>query len=247
MNLGKFKSLIKNKALFFCRADIFSDPFEGSIPKKEIENRKKMFYDQSIYEKGFVDIRQEEKSITNIASQHARLKSCFNINCWHIDNFENDSMWQLYLKNNKGIAIQTTIESLIQSFANTQEEIYCSKVRYLNYEKDEWHDHLNYQVDEYSFLIPLVHKRIEFINENELRLIYDNKQVPESGNPQEYWETQKLKEGVNIKINLEKLIKKIYCPPTSNENNINDIKRYIEKFGYDFEVEKSILGDSPNY
>lgn len=40
MSLQKFKFMIKNKALFFCRADKFSDPFEGTLPKKEADYRK---------------------------------------------------------------------------------------------------------------------------------------------------------------------------------------------------------------
>ena len=39
MEIWKFKKLLKKKALFFCRTDRFSDSFEGSIPKKEVEYR----------------------------------------------------------------------------------------------------------------------------------------------------------------------------------------------------------------
>lgn len=39
LDLEKFRSLLETKSLFFCRADKFSDPFEGSLPKREAENR----------------------------------------------------------------------------------------------------------------------------------------------------------------------------------------------------------------
>jgi len=41
LDLEKFKSLLETRALFYCRADKFSDPFEGSIPIKEAEYRLK--------------------------------------------------------------------------------------------------------------------------------------------------------------------------------------------------------------
>lgn len=247
MSLRKFKSLINNEALFFCRADVFSDPFEGSNPKRELENRNKMLNNSSIFENGFIDVNKTQQTDTNIANLHSRLKSCYNINCWHINNAENDSMWQLYLKNNKGVAIKTTVGKLIQSFANTQEEINCSKVRYLDYENDEYHDSIEYPIDEYNTFIPIVHKRIEFKHEEELRLVYYNSKALKSGNPQKYWKKQKIKEGVNIKVDLGKLIEKIYCPPTSTDYNIKKIQKHIKKIGYNFQIEKSILGDSPNF
>ncbi|NLE62949.1 MAG: hypothetical protein GX612_03820, partial [Bacteroidales bacterium] len=85
MDLEKFESLLKNSSLFFCRADRFADPFEGSIPKREVK-----------------------ENISGLSNQHILMKKQKIINCWHINNNENDSMWKLYLKSNEGIAIRTT-------------------------------------------------------------------------------------------------------------------------------------------
>jgi len=41
MSIDKFESMLKNKSLFFCRTDRFSDQFEWSITKKEAEYRPK--------------------------------------------------------------------------------------------------------------------------------------------------------------------------------------------------------------
>ena len=32
------------------------------------------------------------------------------VNCWHQNEFESEAMWRLYSENNKGIAIQTTLQ-----------------------------------------------------------------------------------------------------------------------------------------
>ncbi len=36
LDLEKFEYLLRDCALFFCRSDKFSDPFEASVPKKEV-------------------------------------------------------------------------------------------------------------------------------------------------------------------------------------------------------------------
>ena len=125
MSLQKFEWLLEDKALFFCRLDMFpDDPFEGTIPKKEAEFRAKT--------------HENEKTIENISNLHRRFKRRLTVNCWHINNSENDAMWRLYLDDNCGVTIKTTVKNLLNSFENTTEEIFCSKVRYIDYEEDIW-------------------------------------------------------------------------------------------------------------
>ena len=226
MSLQKFQLMLKNKALFFCRADKFSDPFEGSIPKKEAEHRRKSY--------GIDD---------GISNFHKRLKGQFLVNCWHINNKENDLMWRLYLKNNDGVAIKTTIGKLLESFSKTEEEISCSVVRYIDYEKDIW---LPPTTDNgYNMLIPILHKREEFSDENEFRLIhqieYHNQET------EQYWAQQTQKKRQNIKVELSKFIDTIFTAPTSNENQIMKVKQIIRKNGFDFSVKKSKLDNEPYY
>ena len=221
MDLEKFELLLKNSALFFCRADRFADPFEGSIPKKEVK-----------------------KDIEGISNQHKLMKKQRIINCWHINNNENDSMWKLYLKSNEGIAIKTTVERLKSSFINTDEQVFCSKVRYLDYEKDIWFDATDYPHTRYNLFIPLVHKRIEFIQENELRLIHsiDYKEFLDN-----YWDNQPIEKGKNIRVDINILIDKIYCAPTCDNYQISKIDGIIKKYGYSFNIKKSKLSNLPYY
>jgi hypothetical protein len=86
MDLEKFRSFLENQALFFCRADKFSDPFEGSLPRIEYESRNAW----------------AGKDTQAIIDKHKYLKRSFIVNCWHINNNESDAMWRLYLKDNEG-------------------------------------------------------------------------------------------------------------------------------------------------
>lgn len=228
MSLKKFKLMLKHNALFFCRADIFSDPFEGTIPRKEAEYRERSLND-----------RQSIESISNL---HRKLKGHFLINCWHINNGENDAMWRLYLKNNHGVAIKTTVKNLLDSFIETEEEINCSKVRYIDYENDIW---MPPTIKGYTMFTPIIHKRKEFSHENELRIVhqieYNNRDIDE------FWKEQPIEEGKNIPVDLTKLINGVFTAPNSNEIQIKRIKSIIQKNGFHFPVEKSKLDNEPYY
>jgi len=244
MDLAKFESLLKNKALFFCRADRFSDPYEGSIPKKEANHRLPEREYLAVYYGTTFDSQKAKDSIKSISNLHKKFKKQKIINCWHINNAENDSMWQLYLKSNEGIAIKSTVQKLIYSFRETEETIFCSKVRYLDYEKDIWFHKTEYPIESYNMFVPLIHKRIEFQQENELRLIHtiDIKNYSEN-----YWNEQPIEKGKNIPAKLNDLIEKVYCAPTSDSYQIEKIHNLIEKYGFSFEIEKSALSNEPYY
>jgi hypothetical protein len=242
MDLEKFEFILKNKALFFCRADRFVDPFEGSLPKRELD----------------LEMREKhEYLIHGLSYLRKRMKMQNIINCWHISNSENDSMWKLYLKSNEGIAIKTTVKRLIESFKNTEERVVCSMVRYLDYENDVWYNKDDYPLKAANKFVPLVHKRIEYATENELRLIHaiDSSEFPvrlvkhttDSNYPDHYWESQPFEKGKNISVDLEVLISEIVFAPTCDEFQVSKIKEIIKKYGYNFNSNKSVLNNQPYY
>lgn len=62
--------MLQNNALFFCRADRFSDPFEGSISVKEVEFRNL----NHSGERGHANILGFEK--THIGFKRANVINC---------------------------------------------------------------------------------------------------------------------------------------------------------------------------
>jgi hypothetical protein len=247
MDFDKFVSLLLTKSLFFCKSNLFPDPFEGSIPQKEELNRKQLIFNTT----GSFDKEKKKEvanaSVESISKFQCKLRNCYTVNCWHINNSENELMWRLYLKDNKGVAIRTNVDKLVAAFTETQEDINISKVRYLNYEQDEWHDDTEYPVEEYHLFIPIVHKRIEFSSENELRLIHYVSEAVKSPNPEDYWNKKEVKEGKFIKVNLEELIEEIICPADCPDSHIDLIKQLINEKGFKFPVSKSIMNNNPIY
>jgi len=245
MSLEKFESILSNCALFFCRADRFSDPFEGSIPRLEAENRYDALQQMSsIYFNSELNPADAQTNINAISSLHRKFKKQHIINCWHINNTENDSMWRLYLKSNAGVAIQTTIEKLEKAFSKTKEKINYSKVRYLNYENDIWYDVNDYPIQSYNMFIPLVHKRIEFKQEAEIRLIHF---IETEDNLDKFWKFQPFSNGMNINVEVNELIDIVHASPTSDIDQISKIQEIIKQYGFNFKVLKSGLTTNPYY
>jgi len=244
MDIEKYKSLLLESGLFFCRADKFSDPFEGSLTRREYEHRWMGF--------GFglhgepVEPEKLDKDLEAISTLHRKLKRSTIVNCWHINTGESDAMWRLYLKDNEGVAIQSPAKTLFESLNGTPEIIHPSKIRYLNYDLDIWYHPEDYPHIHYNLIIPLIHKRTEFCHESEFRLFID---VPEAVENENYWVQPDGNEskGKMIHFNIEHAIERVIFPPTSNHLVDDRIRSLTLDFGYDFEFEKSKLNEAPYY
>jgi alkyl hydroperoxide reductase subunit AhpF len=92
--------------------------------------------------------------------------------------------------------------------------------------------------------IPLVHKRIEFKQEEEVRLIHSIKTEFELN---EYWKAQPNPIGKKIAVNVANLVDSIYTPPTCDESQIEKVKKIVEKYNFNFKILKSGLSIEPYY
>lgn len=244
LDFYKFKSLLETSSLFFCRADKFSDPFEGSLPARVAENRINFFkHVDSIHGNEF-DETSARLNIEGLGDRHMKTKQATVINCWHINDTESDAMWRLYLKDNEGVAIQSNISRIKETISCVTESIGMSKVRYLNYENDIWYHEIDYPITTYNTLTPLVHKRIEFSQENEFRLLMN---VDAVNDDEDFWLLQENQKGKFVKVNLNVLTESIYLPPTIDKIAEGKIKEMSRKYGYDFEFRESKLSKPPIY
>jgi hypothetical protein len=235
MSFSKFRSLLQEKALFFCRADKFADPYEFSIPRKEFEHRPLAYKkNDEFFQRKHDPIANQEK-IDGVASHHKNDKTFTVNNCWNICK-PDELTWKLYLTDNEGVAIQTTKRSLEKSLESATEDIYLSKIRYIDFEKEGWYHKEHYPVPSYSFLSPIIHKRTEFSTEQELRvfhIIIDRSD--------EYWKTQPNTNGLLIKTDVDELIHKVYFHPTADEFAKRQIRNTVTEFGFSFHLHESQL------
>lgn len=248
ISLSKYESLLREQALFFCRADKFSDPFECSVTRPEVDFRLselKFKAQESMFGRfdSVFDIEKARLESEVLAGAHRRFKRATTVNCWHINNHESDAMWSLYLKDNEGLAVRTTPIRLFKAFGYSEEEIGMSKVRYIDYDKNAWSHGNDYPVQGYNMLIPIIHKRIEFIHEQELRL-YHYKHGREK---EDSWDDKGSHIGEFIKVDVKDLIEGVVFHPTSDDSVKQKIKSITEQYGFDFQFENSRLSVEPLY
>jgi len=240
--------MLNTGALYFCRADKFSDPFECSVPRKETDFRESEEHFRSterVFKKsgGTFDKEHAKKQSTDRAATHIKIKRATTVNCWHINTGESDAMWQLYLKDNEGVAIKTTAGKLRKVLAGVKQQIGMSKVRYLDYENGIWFHDTEYPHPYYNFITPIFHKRLAFDHESELRLYHHDYQREKDG----YWENLDNPKGELIELNVAELVEEIIFHPTSDAIAQQKVVNAAKKTGYNFKFQKSKMNAEPGY
>ena len=147
MDFTKFVSLLEKSALFFCRADLLGDPFEGSIsPASPAANPQAPT--EGSYRLHAIDLRE----IARLA----------HVSCWHAGEFESEAMWRLYAREKDGIGIRTDFSRFRHAFVGDQ-AVHASTVQYRDYRTAS--------IPFHNGLLPLFHKRMSFEHEREVRAL----------------------------------------------------------------------------
>jgi hypothetical protein len=109
MDLARFLALIDRKELYFSRLHEFEDTWEGAwSPSHPL----------------FAGNDPEYLKLGAIKFAALPL-----VSCWHENETESVAMWKLYLTGREGVAIKTTVASLIQLFS-TGRELKLGRVEY---------------------------------------------------------------------------------------------------------------------
>lgn len=220
MDFTKFVDLLSNSKLFFCRADKFEDPFEGSIPKKiyhkrlrEIESQPSLFGDEQVMFE-----RHRENS-----------RKYVYINCWHRNEMESAAMWKLYLQSQEGVAIKTTRERVLASIKGDSYSVWSVPVKYIDYDNDD--------VPIPTSMAPYRYKRRSFQHERELRYMIFAESIDKDGN-----ENKPLAEaGIGVPVNISVLVNTVVVSPTAAAWFVDLVEAVVKKFEYDLSVEKSSI------
>lgn len=236
MDFAKFVSLLDKSALFFTIADELGDPFEGSYPRQNVQQRA------TLHKKWLNTLPTQFKDIFGqrpraIGEFYKSLRRCIFINSWHESEHESDAMWELYLKRCKGIVIQSTFSHLRDCFGNETPDIYIGKVRYIDYLKDV--------ISEENFFNPFLRKRRGFEHDIEVRAIVFAYGKIENGMPN--LPPPAFPTGMPVLVDLDKLIDIIYLAPTSPTWFHELVKSVTSKYGLNKEVLPSSLDNKPVY
>jgi hypothetical protein len=217
MDFTKFMYLLANNSLYLSRASLFEDVFEGSIPKCNYQLYKEFLGANS-------DI------LDNLSNFKKLFKEQAFINCWHMNEHESAAMWNLYSKTTESIAIQTTYYNLEQLLPN---DTSLGMIKYIDYEKDSF-------PNKYSLYEPFIHKRKSFEHEKEVR-IFKMKMLEQKTNENFKYEIINPINGLNIELDLNKLIDIVYVNPKASSWFYDLVKDVVNKYKIDTQVTKSSL------
>lgn len=150
MDLPKYVDLLRSQTLYFRRADLFSDHFEGALTpltRKSINSR--------------VDT---DKSPEGADVFYQRCRKGTFVNCWTYGAKDNMALWQLFGGASSSVAISTTAERVAQICQGWNEETLIRKVKYIDHFENP-----NVIINDYTD--PLHYKNEAFEFEREVRLI----------------------------------------------------------------------------
>ncbi|BCY29657.1 hypothetical protein [Flavobacterium okayamense] len=206
LDLSKFLDMLLSDQLFMSRSDKFEDQYEGTFSEPTYEEIKKIAANNP----KFLDYYKSHREKVVISS-------------WHANEYESFAMWQIFTKNNEGIALQSTIGRLKEALKPEKHyEQYIGEVNYIDYKKDF------IPFDDTFF--PFLFKRKSFQYEREIRIISDVSNT-----------NLTIDNGLKIGVNLNQLIEKIYIHPKSENWYKKLVIELVEKLGFNFTIEKSDL------
>ena len=206
LDLSKFLDMLLSQQLFMSRSDKFEDQYEGTFSEPTFEEIKKIAANNP----KFLDYYKSHREKVVISS-------------WHINEYESFAMWQIFTKNNEGLAIQSTIGRLKEALRQENRiEQYIGNVNYIDYKKE-------YIPFDDTFF-PFLFKRKSFQYEREVRIISDVSAQNISVN-----------EGLKINVDLNQLIEKIYIHPKSENLYKKLVIELVSKLDFKIEIEKSDL------
>ena len=214
----KFVDLLDTSELYFSRLDKFEDPFEGTLPINPLKEFNPFF------------------------SSTDNVRQFWFANCWHMNEFESAAMWNIYLDTKNGIAIQSTFEKLVNSFSKTEEDIFASIVKYVDYNSTTYHrlmDDNKWSENSPSTTVnPGIYKRKSFEYENEIRVFYIDTPIEYE---QEKITQRNLPEGKRIITDLRLLIDTIYIAPKADRWFKNLVESITKKYELNVQIKSSIL------
>jgi len=202
---------------------MFSDPFEGSFSRVNLEQRPHVYKD--------LDPEQYEKMIFQLSESSKWMREWTYINCWHSNEYESAAMWDLYGKSNEAVAIETNYQKLVDVLP---ESTFIGLVRYIDYDK-EW-------LPEGNTFYPFLHKRKSFEHEKEIRIVMQK--LPQVENRINIG-AKNGQLGIDININLNQLITCIHVSPTAPSWFVRLTEEIVNKYKIDAPVRKSDLYSEP--
>jgi hypothetical protein len=225
--------MLDRRCLFFAKAPLLGDPFEGSSTRMMVSTREYIRQNRATDPALAAYKDAPETMFTAMGNISKDMVQKYLISCWHMNEHESAAMWKLYSSSNEAVCIQSTYRRLRLCLPPC---VLIGEIDYINYETE------GFSVSNtFNFIM---HKRLSFAHERELRAIFWEMDGTPEAQP---FKAQIESSGLGIEVDLPALIERVCVSPTAAPWFANLVTAMTKKCGFAFPVSQSILAAAPLY
>jgi hypothetical protein len=256
LDFAKFIAMLDTSDLYLARADTFVDPFELAVPRLDVtaareaavtlitagarEREGVLAYLAHHGERPVEELQRLPDE--RLARELLRLNNrALYVNCWHMNDDESAAMWTVYLGGREGVALQTTVGELRAELdrGSADTPVYVGAVSYLDYARQSW--------GAYRPFNAVMHKRRSFAHEQELRAVVVRPTWAELADYGEHPDRLPRSTGVEVPVNLDRLIRRVVVSPRAPEWYVNLVASMLHRFGCERTPVQSDLYTNPSF
>jgi hypothetical protein len=227
MDLARFLALLERRALFFSSIRHFADRFEAALTPALLARLS----------------HEGEQRVSTV--RHWNLASY--VNCWNEDSSESVALWSLYTSPAGGVAIKSSVKSILASLAprdeaSPRDELYIGRVQYIDYETGDIPDDNMFRL--------LLHKRTPYRFEREVRLIAWPRLLVDRASemrPDAWYEAvgSIAPPGYDVGVDPNALIEAVVVAPAAPGWLLELVQAICRRYGFDASVVQSDLDAEP--
>lgn len=222
LDAAKLFDFFENSALFFCRADHFSDKFEGAFTptlRQQIADA---------YARGEIDYTYEQFK--------RRIRESVFISSWHRSQDDSAAMWALYGKSDCAVALTTTVSQLAGALqdAAQQHALWIARVEYVKH----WSDPELDVTPDFARIFTYKTKAYEY--EKEVRVLIDRTAGVGHQSGTELAET-----GITLPVDSARLLRSIVIAPDAPPWFEKLVRQSALRYGIVAPVRRSKLALDP--
>jgi hypothetical protein len=229
MDLARFLAIMEDQVLFFARADLMADKFEGAVgPATETARALMMAEYYALIQPVWARGNEVMRYFTYL-------------NCWHASDYESAAMWGLYQRDGRGVAIKSTFRRFTQSLKGNH-KVFAGIVHYVDYHR--------HPIPERNSFAPFTYKRLSFKHEQEVRAVTQDIEsgatasregvsIPEL--------SATARPGLHVPVDLMQLVEAVHIAPEAGGWFKELVEKLVRRYGYEWPVKHSDLQQDPLY
>jgi hypothetical protein len=214
-DFAKFMDLIERRKLWFCRADKFDDPLEGTFTDAELAHFRTLQLDGT-------PLYPDMYALPEVAEM---MRGTTFVNCWREGRHESMAMWDIYGKGSGVVAIKSTVGLLKQAFASYGGSIFISRVKYMDWNERNFFG---------NALEMCTRKDMSYAHESEVRAVIWAHGVPSdrelvATGPD--GQVQGAKPGEEVDVDPLRLMTEVIVGPREQGRILNLVQIIMKRYG----------------